>query len=183
MVCSRCRQPKTEEEMKRDKSRKSGFYPWCKKCFAAYQRMQRLKRPNTPKSDTKKCPKCDLIKSVSEFTKNKHQTDGLYPYCRECKYTYAKDDYKINGWSKHLRATYGITVEEYNSLLEEQNGVCAICEDTYKHALCVDHDHKTGEIRGLLCKPCNLAIGNMKDDPDRLRNAARYLEAMYNLRR
>lgn len=183
MICSRCNQHKEKDEMKRDKSRQSGFYPWCKKCFASYQKTQRLQRPNVPKSDTKHCPKCEVVKSISEFTKNKHQTDGLYPYCRECKYKHAKDDYKINGWAKHIRNTYNISVEEYNALLEAQNGVCAICKEAHKHALCVDHDHDTGEIRGLLCKPCNVAIGNMKDEPERLRKAAEYLESMYNMRR
>lgn len=182
MQCSRCEEVKTEEEMKRDKSRQSGFYPWCKKCFAAYQKIQRLKRPNQPKSDVKRCPKCQETKPITDFTKNKHQTDGLYPYCRECKYTHAQDDYRINGWGKHLKRTYGMTVEDYNALLEQQDGVCAICKNGHEHALCVDHDHETNEIRGLLCKPCNVAIGNMKDDPERLRSAAMYLE-MYNLRR
>ena len=64
-----------------------------------------------------------------------------------------------------------------------QDGKCAICksEDIGSNApkhnhFCVDHNHETGEIRGLLCFPCNRCIGQMKDDPERLRSAADYVE-------
>jgi len=179
--CSRCNETKKVHQFSADKRRSSGLFPWCKSCFAGYQKEQRLKR--VPKEvQTKYCPKCQIDKDASEFTKNKHQTDGLYPYCRECKYTHAQDDYRLNGWGKHLKRTYGITIEDYNALLEQQDGVCAICKNEHEHALCVDHDHETGDIRGLLCKPCNVAIGNFKDDTRRLEEAIKYLD-MYNMRR
>lgn len=179
--CSKCHETKKVHQFSVDKKRSSGLYPWCKSCFAGYQKEQRLKR--VPKQiQTKYCPKCKIDKDASEFTKNKHQHDGLFPYCRDCKYVIAKDDYKFKGWAKHIKRIYGVTVEEYNTLLEQQDGVCAICKNGHEHALCIDHDHSTNEIRGLLCKPCNVAIGNMKDEPERLRSAAMYLE-MYNLRR
>lgn len=57
-----------------------------------------------------------------------------------------------------------------------QGGVCAICECPDKKRLSVDHDHQTGKIRGLLCANCNLALGNFKDDPDRLAKAIVYLK-------
>jgi hypothetical protein len=83
-----------------------------------------------------------------------------------------------------LRSKYGITLEQYNIMLENQGGVCAICGDppTIIHAgekvspLSVDHCHKTGKVRGLLCHPCNMALGLFKDNKDRLRAAAAYLE-------
>jgi Recombination endonuclease VII len=71
---------------------------------------------------------------------------------------------------------YGITLEEYNVILSAQNGACAICK-TRMTTPCVDHDHNTGRVRGLLCSECNKAIGFLKDDPDRCLNAATYLRS------
>lgn len=70
--------------------------------------------------------------------------------------------------------TYGLTDEAYRAMLERQEGRCAVCLDEAK--LCVDHDHKTGKVRGLLCSHCNTAIGHLRDDPSRIRRAADYLE-------
>ncbi len=77
---------------------------------------------------------------------------------------------------------YGITKQEYDKLLEQQNGACAICgnPETKTHKgvkldLCVDHDHETGEIRGLLCKACNTALGLFRDNIENLSNAIDYL--------
>lgn len=79
---------------------------------------------------------------------------------------------------------YGLTSAEYSSLLEKQNYVCAVCKRpndqwdsrTQKHrALAVDHDHKTGRVRGLLCCKCNPAIGFAEDDPTRLLMLYEYL--------
>lgn len=78
---------------------------------------------------------------------------------------------------KHLVRTYGITVEEYENLLKEQNGVCAICANPPgKRRLAVDHDHETGLVRGLLCSPCNTGIGLLKN-VDNLTVAISYLES------
>lgn len=72
---------------------------------------------------------------------------------------------------------YGITPEEYQKLVDEQNGVCKICSGTDSgRPLSVDHCHKTKRIRGLLCTRCNLGLGYFKDEPERLRRAAEYLE-------
>jgi len=65
-----------------------------------------------------------------------------------------------------LKYLYKISLEEYTRLLKQQNGVCAICKlpqvDKRKY-LCVDHDHKTGKVRGLLCNLCNVGLGAFKD--------------------
>lgn len=81
--------------------------------------------------------------------------------------------------NQKLKQSYGITLPEYNRLLEMQHHSCAICgEKNCKtgQALCVDHCHKTKKIRGILCRRCNTGIGNLFDDPDILRAAADYLE-------
>lgn len=82
----------------------------------------------------------------------------------------------------YLRRTYGITLTRYNELLDAQGGACAICgtddpkgkSGTY---FVVDHNHETGENRGLLCNRCNRAIGLLGEEVETLRSAIRYLES------
>lgn len=77
-----------------------------------------------------------------------------------------------------LRKTYGISVSDYEAMLEEQGGVCAICGGEEDHfSLSVDHCHDTGIIRGLLCNPCNRGLGYFRDKPELLKKAVAYLEA------
>lgn len=73
-----------------------------------------------------------------------------------------------------LRREYGLTLEQFDAMLTAQAGLCAICqrEMTPPH---VDHDHSTGVVRGLLCQPCNTALGLFQDDPEILATAAAYL--------
>ncbi len=77
-----------------------------------------------------------------------------------------------------LQRKYGISVEDYDCLLQFQGGGCAICKqtETKKKRLAVDHDHSTGKIRGLLCTRCNTAIGLLKDSIVLCENAAGYLK-------
>lgn len=77
------------------------------------------------------------------------------------------------GW--YLRATYGLTLEQYQEMVLSQCGSCAICGDVPGRPLFVDHDHKTGEVRALLCLACNSALGQLKDDPRRALRASEYL--------
>lgn len=82
-------------------------------------------------------------------------------------------------WERNLKSKYGITSEDYYRMLDEQGGRCAICgaeADPYgRSKFSVDHDHKTGEVRGLLCTHCNRAIGMFADSAELLVRAADYL--------
>lgn len=81
--------------------------------------------------------------------------------------------------ASRLEAVYGITEDEYQRIYAAQGGCCYICrraKGTGRKRLSVDHDHTTGYVRGLLCKPCNLnVIGHLRDDPAALRRGADYL--------
>lgn len=77
-----------------------------------------------------------------------------------------------------LKANYGLTPEDYEAMFEEQVGRCAICgvdQGSIDHPLMVDHDHKTGKVRGLLCPNCNHILGRCGDNPDILAEAMMYL--------
>ncbi len=86
--------------------------------------------------------------------------------------------------NNRLKAVYGLTLLEYKYMNAIQAGVCAICKypETSNHSvmktpmpLAVDHDHNTGDIRGLLCQTCNQTLGRFKEDPSRFERAAEYI--------
>lgn len=78
---------------------------------------------------------------------------------------------------KKLKYNYGITIDEYNAMYEAQGGVCAICGNPNgEKNLCVDHDHNSGKIRGLLCTDCNVGIGRLRDNLSIIQKAFLYIE-------
>jgi hypothetical protein len=102
-----------------------------------------------------------------------------------------RDENQDRARNSHLLRKFGITLEQYHAMLADQGGVCAICGEPpaivmgqrsgrqgrqTRPMLVVDHDHATGNVRGLLCTPCNRGIGFLKDIPDMLRFALKYLE-------
>jgi hypothetical protein len=115
-------------------------------------------------------------------------------YCRPCwssrtveavRVRASKDRpaYKKRWQGANLKRLYGITFADYERMLAEQGGGCAICGSKTSKAIIrgkevlfhVDHDHETGVVRGLLCAKCNLGLGSFEDEPDLLRAAAEYL--------
>jgi hypothetical protein len=142
-------------------------------------------------STTKRCFKCATHKPLSDFAKAKRNKDGHQQHCKECQKLYQaayrpkklesdrrryheKKDEWIN-WS-YLRK-YGITLKYYNELLIKQGGKCAICRQKCSSGkrLAVDHDHKTGIVRGLLCGHCNTALGKLHDSPEVIKRALDYV--------
>ena len=81
--------------------------------------------------------------------------------------------------SIRLKHLFGITLEDFNRKKKFQRGRCAICTKKPKGNLCVDHSHKTGKVRGLLCHQCNHALGLLYENKESIQRAARYLDA-YN---
>ena len=149
----------------------------------------------------KKCGQCNKSLSKNKFSKRRASKDGLCSSCKTCRSTYQKKhqtsecarvsqkkyrDSKrgvLNNLKSWLKVRYGITLEKYDYMLESQNGVCAACDRPETHKLngvvirlAVDHDHKTGKVRGLLCRKCNLIIGMAEDNKEQLLQLALYLE-------
>jgi hypothetical protein len=186
-ICGRCKQQKDHASFTRDRSRPDGLFPWCRTCNAEHQKRLRATRERTePTCTEKRCSGCRQVKASDGFHRYARSKDGLAAYCRTCKSERAKTNWGLSAsFARYLVRKYGITPGQYNEMLVRQEGRCAICRETPRHRLCVDHDHETGQVRALLCKVCNLAIGYLKDDPDLFRRAADYLETFgqYNLRR
>lgn len=100
---------------------------------------------------------------------------------RYCSNECARGNPEMRAYQRAInkQRLYGVTVEQFDALLQRQGSCCAICgTDTPlgKGTFHIDHDHETGRVRGLLCHKCNLGLGKFNDDPEQLRAAARYLE-------
>ena len=121
----------------------------------------------------KTCTKCGI--ESDNFSKNRTAPDGLQTWCKSC----------IN--DQKLVREYGITRGEYDLLLIKQEFGCACCGSTHSKRkghkrLVVDHDHATGEVRGLLCHPCNVALGLLYDDSQLIRTLADYVDTTSGIR-
>lgn len=132
------------------------------------------------------CSHCGIEKEITEY----FQQDTPYKKARprgECKVCTRKKNRERYSSAqireKHIKSMYGITMEEYNSILKSQNGGCYICgaktANKRTKNLCVDHCHKTGKVRGLLCHHCNKGLGFFKDNLNLLRKAITYMEVYH----
>lgn len=131
--------------------------------------------------NAKRCPKCGGTKPLSEFYAMK--TGGVGAYCKPCTKADVHrwirenpDKFRRNMRRSVLKRKYGLTEDDYSQILIAQNGRCPICQaDLAETSVAVDHCHKTGRVRGILCHRCNRTIGLFADDPSRLRAAVAYL--------
>lgn len=188
-VCGKCKAVKAISDFGKVKGKVRSY---CKKCHVLASMTPDLRVE-------KKCATCKETKSVGEFNRlgNRYQ-----PYCRACQNKYLadvrekrresgesvvinrKEYFTRKRWRK-LFAKYGLTKEQYESLLAEQNGVCAICKKPEQERdgqrkslleLSVDHDHVTGKVRGLLCRQCNIGLGRLCESVEVLQSAIDYLK-------
>jgi len=126
----------------------------------------------------KKCRICNIVKSIQEFRPYGGNRKGVRTLCRKCeldirrKYEYPYRAEKAKYYK--IKDRYGLTKEEYDSLIEN-NPVCKSCKEEFTNTPHVDHDHKTGIVRGLLCNKCNKALGLLNDDPIKIVNLLQYL--------
>lgn len=129
---------------------------------------------------TKTCSKCGVSKSIEEFHKHPKTRDRLIGRCRSCRRAYDLTRAEKRR-SVRLRYKYTISLEEQQALLSEQKGCCAICETPIFYdkklgkRLNTDHNHATGNVRGLLCTRCNTFVG-MIEVPGLLFKARMYLQ-------
>lgn len=150
---------------------------------------------------TKVCTKCKTEKSVGDFYRNKRSPDLRSWHCKVCQNAAMREWVGKNRarWNEGVRARrqtpkgaesykdtvlmrqFGLSLAEYRSMLAAQGGGCATCGSITpggrsKGFFCVDHDHGTGRVRGLLCNSCNVALGIIKDSTQTLIRMIEYLE-------
>jgi len=166
----------------------------CTKCKKEYLATLKYFPPNKQHKDKlhSQCRECGR-KAQREYRKTEkgrlshNKNDKKYQQSEKGKATRNKACKKYREskhgktvcMQRHLNYTFGITIKNYNQLFQQQSGCCAICgihQSKLIRRLCVDHDHDTNKIRGLLCNTCNQGIGYLKSDPKILQNAIKYLE-------
>ena len=145
---------------------------------------------------SKYCLQCKQEKPLTEFHKaGKKSIDGVRARCKFCvnnnnrqhwPYYYSVNKDEIAARKKisaprerrsRYKRLYGITLEQYAELLIVQGGLCAICgKPDDNRLLSVDHNHKTGQVRGLLCSDCNLGVGSLLDTPNTAKALINYAE-------
>jgi hypothetical protein len=158
--CYCCNQTKELNDFPKNKARKDGYHTACKECHKA-QSSNRRKTKEKEISTYRKQYYADHKEQEQASNKN-----------------YVKTITEKQKRHYYLKCRFGISVKEYNELLQKQQGVCAICKlkPQSSRNLAVDHDHKTGKIRGLLCHKCNTGLGLFYDDTEKLLSAVEYLQ-------
>lgn len=175
--CSKCSGFKNLTAFYVDNSKSDGRTTLCKQCIKTRH------DGSVVTSGTKLCSKCKETKAVDDFGIDKSKKDGRPSWCKQCHNQFSRTYYKTDAGIKsarnrNLKHRFGITSEDYGSMYVEQKGKCAICgihQFELSCRLAVDHDHKTGKVRGLLCSDCNLALGNFKDSLESLKKAIMYI--------
>lgn len=134
----------------------------------------------------KTCRKCGEDKDLSEFYRQKQYKDGHTTMCKQCRnreiQAYRAENpeaYRKTQRKVRHRGRYGLLPGEWECLLKSQNHRCALCREEFAcgDTPHVDHDHDTGQVRGLLHGACNKAIGLLRDSPDKAILAAEYLKS------
>ena len=146
--------------------------------------MHDIKMPKTTQTTgTKTCTKCGNTKDINEFYKRggKISPETKHNHCKDCTRKRIKQTHDpLKYRNQHLKRNYGITLNDYNQMLTEQKHQCVVCGTTEpggKHGkFMVDHCHSTGKVRGLLCKSCNIALGEVGDNTQTLQSMIEYLQ-------
>lgn len=182
-VCAFCNLIKPHHQFYKSKFSTDGYCPRCRSCYTKTYRANSKQSPANKKltpelypEGYKRCAKCREVKPLGEFHSGKNISKVTR--CKACSRTTANKNRQNN-----LRHGYGLTLEEYDTMFNQQEGVCACCgkpENRIRRGqalpLFIDHCHATEAIRGLLCGNCNAALGLMREDPDRVKALLRYIE-------
>ncbi|WP_250003924.1 endonuclease VII domain-containing protein [Actinoplanes sp. M2I2] len=165
--------------------RPDGLAFYCRDCAAQRSETSRRKRGVQPRKRSAEpvpvgsqwCPDCDTIKPLIDFARTTAKASGYHSYCLTCHTARGVESkIRLNGGTReyHLRRRYGIGQADFDEMLWRQFGRCAICRAPDPQH--VDHDHRTGAVRGILCFNCNGGLGQFRDNQDYLAGAIEYLK-------
>lgn len=119
----------------------------------------------------KTCSKCKIEKPTEEFIPLRVGRKRVW--CKLCWNSYMREYMKKNG--RKYYAEYGLTVSQFEELRIKQDNRCGICREVFIKTPHVDHNHETGQRRGLLCSDCNQALGQLKEDTQVMLNMIEYI--------
>jgi len=197
--CPKCREVKPASGFYKSVHRNDGLSSYCRSCQITDAKDRYSPHPRwKPPEGTKWCPGCESIKPLEEFGTNRSSYDGKQNHCKACcvvrvTASRRKDPTSHRNGAKRYRErhpdkvadnnarwSYGLPRGTYAKMLADQNGLCAICGSNSPGGITkrfhIDHCHKTGVVRGLLCTSCNMGFGRFKDSKAALAEAVRYLE-------
>lgn len=167
--CKKCLVEKIFDDFTKDSRSKDGKQRICRDCNSEYyaSRSKRYMENAIELPDSRQCPDCKLELPISEFYQSKLRSNGTYTYCKKCSN------------NRRSASMYNIPLETYVMLIA---GGCEICKSF--ESLCVDHDHSCcpeniscGKcVRGILCRSCNLAEGQLRGDPELALKLYHYLK-------
>lgn len=182
-VCTKCNIEQSIKEFRRDQHNPTGHHVHCRKCFNNYQKEYRARNKssinsyanNYYKENAERIKKMRILRKQGKSTEKYHSKNKSFS---ENSY------YKRLGWKKtrerswKQRGIIGMTYDLYEDMLKNQDNKCAICklEHSNLKKLHVDHCHKTGKVRGLLCNNCNNGLGKLGDSVENLELAIQYLK-------
>ena len=175
--CARCKAEKPTSEFHRLVSSRDGLQYRCKACVAEVCG-ERWRRGETTLQRMEKQERRRVQAfHMRNWRKKNPEKNKAYIAAAEAK---NPEKYRRAKANATLRFNFGITLDQYESMLASQNGVCAICKRPQRHVasrLAVDHCHLTGKVRGLLCTPCNRALGVFEDSQELLESALAYIRS------
>lgn len=173
VICAGCGVSVEKPNGEINRARRKGTLLFCTKSCAIKTRRANYRKAYTIPFE-KKCPRCNTVKPLTNFSPSPSRLDKRHSYCNACNALRMREHPNKNEFKiRRKNRLYGITPEIEVALLIKQGGVCAICKAP--PPLAVDHNHATGTIRGLLCGSCNRGIGLLHDNADVLLRAVRYL--------
>lgn len=183
--CTKCKNFKNFSDFHKYSKSPDGHKHFCKSCVREYDQLEDDPKRIFPRKYNEEgkvhCRNCGGYFEESQMKQSKIKKYKGLSYCNECAPLLQRT---------RLLTKYGLTIDSYHKILEEQNYACKICKQkdtTFRKRLSVDHDHSCcagttscGKcIRGLLCHHCNAALGNVKDNIEVLKTMIKYLEGVY----
>ncbi len=195
-TCSKCKQEKSVIGFSKDSTKIDGLYSSCKECsleknriyrqshkveISQWHEKYRLENPEKYKARATKSrlknKEARNARIKAKYHANPEKSKQIYE--AEYQMNKTKKSYQLRMRNSTLKRLYGITIEDFDAMYIEQGGCCAICgthQSEMDRRLSIDHNHKTKQVRGLLCRKCNAGIGHFDDNLEILKNTIKYLE-------
>lgn len=187
ITCSKCNQEKDSKKFRRDQHNPTGYHPHCNECFNESMRKWYNSNLDKVRADAREYYRNNASR-ISELRKARRRKQSREQIYKISTADRVERDLKYQnrvGWKKSMESRWrnrGIkdfSYSDFENMLLLQDGKCYLCGGgpAKNQSLHVDHCHKTGLVRKLLCNNCNNGMGKLKDDPELLIKAANYLKA------